>query len=744
MNNLKQISRLFAVILLILSFVTSAVAQSDTSFWFVAPDMVNNNNNVNDAFDRPVCFVVTAGDLPATVTMEMPAFPGFNNRVLTLNAYETQRIIFGDDGYTLFSNAQLDTIENNILNSAYVGIKHNRGIHFSSTAPISLYYQLDATGSKELFVIRGNKALGTEFYTPFQTNYLSTLTEAYPQFHIVATENNTTVTITPTTDIVGTAAGTTRTVTLNRGETFAARTQNHRQGVNEDPATWLAGSHIEADKPVAVTVADDQLSVAGGDGTGDQLVPVDHLGTTYAVIRGFSNDNVEKIYILATEDNTSVSINGTTVGTLNKGQQYVHPMPSNLLTSIIVSDKPVYAYQLSGYKGEVGAVLLPSMYSINSRRITFYKSPSTYNQNIFVLVRDGNESYFTVNDSATVLQASDFNPVPNLAGWKYARKDISSLVTDGAVVVNNSRGAFSLGYFYTGKVSGESVSSSSFGYFSEYGSLSFPDTTYKCPLSAITLDGGYGKSYLWTLPDGSQSNTSTITSSAVGRYYVTVDQDPLLISGSTVVLDRFDGAAIIPSHPGGVNMNYTYSVDLKGQSPVGVSYVWKVNGVQVSTAATYTATWSATDDNQQVTVGLTDAATGCISTLSYVHHLSALPDNINDVHCRTDVSGFEWGIREIAMNPTTIDNYQQILTGDIDNDGEVEIIACMDGTSSTKALSKADYSSNGLRMFVVRNDTVVEKRNWLFKDGGNNQLYASVFGSCAIARFHSRPTMLLR
>jgi gliding motility-associated-like protein len=656
----------FLILLLLSSIFTKVTAQSDTDFWFVAPHLANTNK-VDDEYDRPVFFVVTAGDLPATVMMEMPALTGFHNRVLNLAAHETRLIIFGDGGHTAFANAQIDTIQNNIQNAAYVGIKYNRGIHFTATNLVNIYYQVDGSGSKDMFALKGSKALGNEFYTPFQTKYNPILNPpCYAQFHIVATEDNTQITVTPKTNIVGTNAGQSKNIVLNRGETFAARTVDVDQGIEGDPSTWLAGSHITSNKPVAVTVATDAVSSNAGDMVGDQIVPVNNVGTTYVVIRGYSTSSIERVYVLATQDGTNVYINGsaTPAATLNKGEQYTRTMSTSNITCVVTSDKPVYVFQLSGYNNEACAALIPSMYSINSRRIMFYKKAAT-NHQVLVLVRDGNEDAFTVNGSATVLRSTDFVNVPNITGWKYARTSIASSVADGTVTVNNEKGAFSLGYFYTGTTTG----TASFGYFSGYGTLTFLDTTYKCANASVTLDGGYAKSYEWTLPDGSKANTATITVTDTGRYTVVAYQDPFMVTATTIVNERFAEASIVASGGNDVGAGtYAYSVDLKGQSAVGVNYVWKVDGVQVSTDATYSATWTNADEHL-ITVDISDVAVGCTKTFSTVHH--KLPDNVSDAECYVEPPSMTWGIKVDWSSPeTNISEFIIPFVGDLDGDSE--------------------------------------------------------------------------
>jgi hypothetical protein len=681
-------------VLLSFLFLLSCAATfaQDTEFWFVAPHLGNPH-------DRPVYFMITAGDLPATVTVEMPALTGFNNRVLHLAASQSERIVFGA-GTSAFENAQMDTIQNNILNTSYVGVKYNRGIHFTATAPVTVYYQVDAPASKDMFALKGTKALGTDFYTPFQTRHSSSSSypNAYAQFHIVATENHTEVKITPAANIAGTNAGMTKTVILNRGETFAARTAAFLQTAR------LAGSHIESDKPVAVTVSDDLLATGGAaDVTGDQIVPVNGLGTTYAVVRGFSStasaDYGDQIYILATQNNTSVSINGSHVTALNAGQQYFYPMQT-ALTAVITADHPVYVYQLSGYVlaaggTERGAALVPSMYSISSRRMSFYKDPASYNNSVFVLVRDGNEDGFTVNGSASVLLAGDFSNIPNMTGWKYARKNIQS-VANGTVTVANSKGAFSLGYFYTSTASGTAAS---FGYFSQYGTLSFSDTTYLCDGGTVTLDAGYAKSYNWTLPDGSNRTTATVVAADTGTYTVTVDQDPFLITTSTHVLRRFEASGLTSSGGNGAGAGtYTYTADAGLYSDKYVSYTWQVDGVQAATGKTFSTTWNS-DDEHLITLILRDTVIDCSRTHTLAHH--KLPDNIVNPHCYVSAPGLKWETPVVERTGSGLMNFVPVFAGDLDGDSIPELVTFSDEVAPEHF--NYSYRAGKVRIFPGRN-----------------------------------------
>jgi hypothetical protein len=281
------------------------------------------------------------------------------------------------------------------------------------------------------------------------------------------------------------AAGTERTITLNRGQTFAARNER----MNNASSVSLAGSYVSADKPVAVTMVHDLYG--SGDIVGDQLVPVPNLGTTYVAARGFISIG-DRINVVAVENNTVVTFTpasgSVTTQTLAKGQPYTYTLATASDIVTVEATQPIYAFQQSGQR-EYGGAQLPSMYAINSNTVSLYKT-SGNSISLFALVRSGSEGRFLIDGVASsILQASDFRDITGLSGWKYARKQNVSL-SDGVHKFVNTGGNFSLGYI------SNTGGGTSFGYLSGYGQVEFPDTTWRCtPTSSVTLSGGYAKSW---------------------------------------------------------------------------------------------------------------------------------------------------------------------------------------------------------------------------------------------------------
>ncbi|MCS7036520.1 MAG: hypothetical protein RMJ33_03865 [Saprospiraceae bacterium] len=165
-------------------------AQRDTLFWFAAPETVR----AFDSLDRPVAFRFSTYDQPTTIRVSQPANPDFPPQIITLSPNATG---------TLYFPPFFDLVENTLPNQVL-----NRGFLIQATNPISAYYEIIGMPSEnpELFVLKGQNALGADFFIPFQT-ILSNTNDYTPlpkaSFDIVATENNTRIEISPTQNLVG-------------------------------------------------------------------------------------------------------------------------------------------------------------------------------------------------------------------------------------------------------------------------------------------------------------------------------------------------------------------------------------------------------------------------------------------------------------------------------------------------------------------------------------------------------------
>ncbi|MEO6613235.1 MAG: gliding motility-associated C-terminal domain-containing protein [Chitinophagaceae bacterium] len=483
------------LLFLILSKALSGYSQTDTAFWFAAPDVSSGFN-----YDRPIIFRITTYQQPAIVKISQPGGGGMPVQTISIGPNTTQ-------------SADLTTWINNI-ECGPGNVIQNKGIKITADNKIAVYYEVNAGGpNPELFALKGRNAIGTEFYISSQNilNNVSLITPLpFSSFNIVATEDNTNVTITPAKNIVGHTAGIAFSITLNKGQTYAAI------ATSQAAAQHLHGSHVVANKPVAVTLADDLLQGTPFSGpcedlAGDQTVPVNIIGTEYIAIKSTLNAPFDKLYITATQDGTTVSQDGTLVTTLNTGASTELTVSNS--STYIQTSAPVYVYHLSGVGCEVGSAILPKIGCTGSSRVSIARST---NESFIVslLVQNGGQNNFLVNNVAGVITAAQFAVVPATSGQWYAARvtlPIGSYPNGSIITVTNTSHIFQLGVMQGGILSGASV-----GYFSDYNSIratASTSTPSLCEGAAIQLSAEtvISGTYSWTGPNGFISNSQNVT-----------------------------------------------------------------------------------------------------------------------------------------------------------------------------------------------------------------------------------------
>ncbi|MDG5798814.1 T9SS type B sorting domain-containing protein [Marinilabiliaceae bacterium ANBcel2] len=345
-------------------------AQIDKTFWFVAPETTISHDQ------DPGVIRVTAFENAATVTISMPANPNFETRTLNVEPHSQERLEFWGDDLWMIENGtmnQSSTGEPNDWENWTAGTPFNKGLLIESDEEISVYYEVANMWNPERFNLKGSNALGEEFYIPSQNIYRNVRlsVRAKEQVDIVATENNTEVTITVTDDVEGHDAGDTFTITLDRGETYCLRSKSR-----EIP-NHLGGTHIKSNKPIAVTISDDSIQRPGYgayDLVGDQLVPLNIIGNEYIAINttyqtGLGNVTDQLIFVMAVEDNTTILVDGDEEANLDKGEMQMINISNNAI--YIEATDPIYAYQFAGVGGELGSALLPAIECTGSREVSF-------------------------------------------------------------------------------------------------------------------------------------------------------------------------------------------------------------------------------------------------------------------------------------------------------------------------------------------------------------------------------------
>lgn len=493
-----MVKRTFSLLVFSLIFA-KAFGQKDTEFWFSAPYISESHGNL------PIMLQIAAYDQPANVEISLPAHPNFRTIYRVVNPYSLITI-------------DLSRFAKELINYPYNTIG-DKGVYIKSNSYISVSYDVlgyseddNQNVNSDIFVLKGRNALGKDFFTPFQTsrpNESSSLRDAYSGFSIVATQNNTIVNITPSQDLFGYPKGVPFSVTLQKGQTYACRALK-RNGPDHP-----SGTRVKSNNPIAVTIYDDSVvEQTSFDLLGDQLVPVDVVGTRY-IIPAIPGASFQETYILATEDQTEITIgdNNASPFILNKGETIAFPLSGN--GTYVQGSKPVYAWHVTAMSNETTAALLPDVECSGSRSIVFTRtSPDTLG--IVIIARTGSENNFLVNGQPGIIRGEDFKAIEGTNDFKtlYTTPSLSSIPFNKVNLLTNTSASFQLGF-----ITKDNEYTSRFGYYSSFSAVNLGPDLYVCPGETVQLGAGPDSdSYIWNMGDRSQS----ITTDSSGIYIVTV------------------------------------------------------------------------------------------------------------------------------------------------------------------------------------------------------------------------------
>lgn len=731
---------IYFLLLFMVGFSTTLSAQNK-EFWFVIPDAARAHA------DNPVFFMITAGDRAATVVIDMPQNGSFVKQTKTLAANESWKV-------TYTSTTDVDLLENTIENSGNVS---NKGIHITATNPISAYYQIDGSGQKEIFTLKGEKALGKEFYTPFQNKYAiaSSTYQNQPcrQIHIVAADDNTVVYFKSKVVLLKNgganfAANTYHSITLQKGQTLALRAV--------DATADLMGTHIYTtnNKRIAVTTYEDSVQSQGQDPIGDQIVPVNNVGTSYVVVKGYTTHNnsnagikntVDHIYILATKPNTVVKMKKdassalTIVGTIANAGDYlpidIGDRNNDGLFRYIETTEPAYCFHQSAVIGEVGGALVPSMYAIASKKISFNNQGMMMNS-IFLIYRESAKGSFKIKYGAANESDLDVqNLETGIQGWLYSRQTIDKTV--GTTTISNADGAFAMGYFASpgGTEANPGGTTALYGYLSNFGDFTFGgDTIYHCG-DSYRFDGGYAKTYKWTHPNNSISTTATINVNESGKYKVELDQDlqELVKDETYLKLQNFRGEYNFPmaafvDQP----MDFSIKINTTDWNNIyNVKYEWTFDGGASTPSVTMNqaglksdkkvevpnVTWT-TEGRKNIKVKITNLDANCEEIYETTIIVHEYPDNISFETCYLKPREQTFTIGQ----PTDYANAHTMstpLVANLDGTGTKIIVPRMYGIANP-------WSSNGLVIIDAKNKTQYEITTTVFATHGQSIAIADV------------------
>ena len=324
--------------LLFFSFL--GFAQLDTDHWF-APMAAKAGNSGAESY----LYLSTNETVPFTVSI-------YNNNVL----YTTAVISKGNPAEVFVPATFMMG-----LNQTQLFTPVAKGIYLKGAKKYFANFRFAVTNHAEIITSKGLAGLGTTFYAAMAP-LTGTGTYINSTIGIMATEDNTTVTISgydPAVIFSDGSSSSTKTFTLNRGQSYILDAVSTTNAANLD---GLLGAKIVSNHPVSVTNGNfngiyTNFNFTNNDILMDQAVPVDRLGKNFVVVKGNApvTSGMETALIVATENNTAISVNGAPTGiVLNEGEYTMIDGANYTLHGSshynmgITTTRNVYVYQLLG------------------------------------------------------------------------------------------------------------------------------------------------------------------------------------------------------------------------------------------------------------------------------------------------------------------------------------------------------------------------------------------------------------
>lgn len=308
------------------------------------------------------------------------------------------------------------TVINVPPDTAYVGCgdcTEARAIRLTSVEPVVVYSHIHANARSDATLVLPTATLGREYYC-MSNEQRVTGNSRQSQFMVVATEDSTTIEITPTATSINNSrqANQLYTITLNKNEVY----QFHSN-------TDISGSHIKSVpgtsgkcKRIAVFSGSSFTSL-GCNGSGDnlyqQMYPVSSWGKEFITVPFKTRTGGDIFRVLAGTNNTQVYVNGVFQKNLQAGEyhEFLSAIPNYIRATQPVKTAQFQRTQACGGLGDPSMTILsPIEQQLND--ITLYSSPfqNILNQHINVVMKRSDTGSFRLDNNPVIWSLVPANP----------------------------------------------------------------------------------------------------------------------------------------------------------------------------------------------------------------------------------------------------------------------------------------------------------------------------------------------
>lgn len=435
-----------------------------------------------------------------------------------------------------------------------------QSFHVTSDKDITVYALSRARTTSDAMLVLPTDVLGTSYRVMsynsdgrddgFATLNVDWVLSTPSQLAIVATQNNTIVTVTPAAPAFG-AQATTTTITLNTGNTYLLQALITPDNFRGD----LTGTSIESSAPVAVfgghqrsLIPVNQNRLSSRDFLIEQMTPISTWGKSYVITPFPLPVSVPKVFddifrVLAAYDNTEITIDGMGSAQLQAGEFFEAPLTT---ATLLTSSKEVLVaqYKRSSRLSGGNSISDPFMIIVPPRKqfLSSYLCITAQTYAGFTPVYP--EQYSTIicpTDFINTVKVDNapvditlFQPVPNTC-YSYAWVPMD----DGSHTIEADKpiGLYMYGYGLADSYG--YVGGMAFTTFEEEPIAAGPDTLI-CVGDSAQLFATGGISYEWQPPNGlscTNCRTPIATPSVPTQYSVAIKDTLGCVYTRTVVVD---------------------------------------------------------------------------------------------------------------------------------------------------------------------------------------------------------------
>jgi gliding motility-associated-like protein len=301
----------------------------------------------------------------------------------------------------------------------------NKGILIQTLDTVSVFAISFQQYTADASVIYPKQSLGTEYRV---TSYPG-ISNAPSEFLIVATDDNTQFTITPTAvTAAGNAIGVPFTVNLNYGQSYQVRAS--LSSADFTGTKIMATDSSGSCRPFAVFSGTTCVNIPAGcyacDMIFDQSLPVSHWGKSYYAAP-FASTTKYTLRVLADQPGTQFSMNGGPPVNLNAGQ--VIEYNNITAASCITANKPVSVgqYMQGQTCSGAGDPALVMLNAIEQKidQVTFSTVISNIINAHYVNVIMNTTHINQLRLNGAPVASSLFSPFPSCAGYSFAQLTLS-------------------------------------------------------------------------------------------------------------------------------------------------------------------------------------------------------------------------------------------------------------------------------------------------------------------------------